>query len=247
MPQIYEVGGCVRDSLLGVQSKDIDFTFVLDDLNKSVESGFADMTKHLTDNKFKIFLSTPDCFTIRAMFPDDHANKGLVADFVMARKESGHIPGTRVAHFELGTLEDDLIRRDFRVNAIARDLDGNIIDPMNGQSDLARMVLNTPRDPMLTLIDDPLRMIRAIRFSITKGFGIHARVIEAMHQPELIDRLKETVSAERIREELSKAFQHDTVKTLRILNETDRILPGFLNACFPEGLWLMPTFKQIKK
>ena len=244
--EIFEVGGCVRDEMLGVESNDIDFTFVLADLNKTVEEGFAVMTKHLEDNGFKIFLSTPDCFTIRAMFPEGHQHEGTVADFVMARKESGHIEGTRLAEFELGTLEDDLLRRDFTVNAMAKALDGTIIDPFGGMEDLKKKVLNTPRDPMATMIDDPLRMLRAIRFSITKGFSIHSRVASAMRQPELIDRLKETVSQERIREELAKAFKFNTLETLRKLCTIDGFLPGFLDTCFGNGMWLQPSLKKKK-
>jgi len=245
--QIVIVGGCVRDEMLGIESNDIDFTFILPDLTKTVEEGFDVMTKHLTDNGFKIFLSTPDCFTIRAMFPKGHDHEGTVADFVLARKESGHIEGTRLAEFELGTLEDDLLRRDFKVNAMAKTLDGTIIDPFNGAQDLKDMILDTPRDPMVTMIDDPLRMIRAVRFSITKGFTIAPRVWDAMKQPELIVRLQETVSTERIREELSKAFKHDTLRTLRTLTQLDSVLPGFLEACFPKEITLLPSMKKIKK
>lgn len=247
MPKIFEVGGCIRDSFLGLQSKDIDFTFVLDDLSTSVEVGFQSMTDHLEKNGFEIFLSTPDCFTIRAKFPKDHVNAGLVADFVMARKEIGVIEGTRKPKIVLGTLFDDLERRDFTCNAIAKGLDDEIIDPFNGRGAIVAGVLDTPLDPMVTFMDDPLRMLRAIRFSITKDFDIAARVLVAMEQPELIDRLKETVSAERIREELNKAFEFDTLKTMRVLNQVDHFLPGFLEACFDSGLRLEPTFKKVKR
>jgi tRNA nucleotidyltransferase/poly(A) polymerase len=245
--KMFEVGGCVRDEFLGLQSKDIDFTFVLDNLDQTVEQGFADMTAFLKDNGFEIFLSTPDCFTIRAKFPKDHVHAGLVADFVMARKEIGVVPGTRRPILKLGTLHDDLERRDFRCNAIAKDVDGKIIDPFEGVADIQSRLLDTPLDPTVTFMDDPLRMLRAIRFRITKGFAIAPRVLDAMKQPELIDRLKETVSDERIREELGKAFAHDTLKTLRILNTVDELLPGFLDACFDSGLRLEPTFKKTKK
>ena len=66
MPKIFKVGGSVRDELLGVHSKDIDFTFVLDILDKTVEEGFQEMTEWMLEKGFEIFLSTPDCFTIRA-------------------------------------------------------------------------------------------------------------------------------------------------------------------------------------
>jgi tRNA nucleotidyltransferase/poly(A) polymerase len=204
MPKIFQVGGCVRDKILGVHTKDIDFTFVLDDLNKSVDDGFAEMTKWLEDQEFKIFLSTPDCFTIRAKFPKDHQHAGLVADFVMARKEIGYVEGTRRPILALGNLEDDLVRRDFTVNALAQDTDGNIIDLFNGAQDLADGILRTPLDPMVTFMDDPLRLLRALRFTITKDFTMHPDIWEAMKQPALLSKLELTVSGERIREEIMK-------------------------------------------
>lgn len=78
MPQIYKVGGCVRDRLLGLDSKDIDFTFILDDLNQSVQEGFNLMTEYLKSEGYEIFLSTPDMFTIRAKFPVNHKFKGML-------------------------------------------------------------------------------------------------------------------------------------------------------------------------
>jgi tRNA nucleotidyltransferase/poly(A) polymerase len=246
MPKLFEVGGCVRDSLIGVHTNDIDFTFVLDDLTKTVDDGFAEMTKFLTDNKFKIFLSTPDCFTIRAKFPKGHTHEGLVADFVMARKEVGVIPGTRKPILELGTLHDDLVRRDFTCNAIAKDLDGNLIDPFDGQSAIQSEMLITPLDPVDTFMDDPLRMIRALRFSITKGFTIAPKVWAAIFVPGLLDKLEEVVSVERIQAEVTKMMKHDTVATLRLLAEIDKIQPRLIEIMFSKGVWLMPTTKTIK-
>jgi tRNA nucleotidyltransferase (CCA-adding enzyme) len=132
MSKIYKVGGCVRDKLLGLDSKDIDFTFVCED-SQTVEGGWIEMTSWMKINGFEIFLSTPEMFTIRAKFPKDHQYAGMVADFVMARREVGYTKGTRHPLLELGTLEDDLIRRDFTLNAMAEDIDGNIIDLFDGQ------------------------------------------------------------------------------------------------------------------
>jgi tRNA nucleotidyltransferase/poly(A) polymerase len=179
MPKIFEVGGCVRDKILGVKSKDIDFTFVLDDLNGTVEKGFEHMTQWLKSEGFEIFLSTPDCFTIRAKFPKGHKHQG-VADFVMARKEMGYIPGTRKPILELGTLSDDLIRRDFTLNALAEDEDGKLIDLFGGLEDLKNGILRTPINPEITMMDDPLRILRAIRFTITKEFTIDMKIWTAM-------------------------------------------------------------------
>ena len=240
MPRIYKVGGCVRDKILEIDSKDIDFTFVLDDTNMSVEDGFAQMYKWLSDEGFQIFLSTPDCFTIRAKFPNNHQYEGMVADFVMARKEVGYIPGTRKPILKIGTLEDDLVRRDFTLNALAEDEDGKIIDLFGGADDLRRGYLRTPLDCKVTFDDDPLRILRAIRFCITKGFYIGAYMDGVIQDYDYETKMK-VVSIERIREELLKCFKHDTINTLRVLHE----YPSLRNYIFANNiLWLKPTFEK---
>jgi tRNA nucleotidyltransferase/poly(A) polymerase len=244
MPQIFKVGGCVRDKFLGVHSKDIDFTFVLDELDQTVEQGFQIMTEWMTERGFEIFLSTPDCFTIRARFPKDHQFTGMVADFVMARKEVGYVEGTRRPILELGTLHDDLLRRDFTVNAIAESVDGEIIDPFGGVADLKLGILRTPLPAEQTMMDDPLRILRALRFKITKGFSIDDQIWLAMAQPEILEKLKTTVSAERIRDEVFKMMKQDTPLTIQILSLVDtQSIPGFIDLVFGRGLWLKPTFE----
>jgi len=243
MPQIFKVGGCVRDGILGIDSKDIDFTFVLDNLDKTVDEGFDIMTQWLEYKEFTIFLSTPEMFTIRAKFPKGDPNEGLVADFVLARKEVGYKEGTRQPILELGTLEDDLVRRDFTLNALAISQDGNLIDLFGGQEDLRKGLLRTPLDAHITMMDDPLRFLRALRFSITKGFTIHSDIIAAMTQPEILEKLEKVVSAERIREEAFKMMKADTVKTLELFREVEQTLPGFTKLVFSRGLWLKPTFE----
>ena len=243
MPKIFKVGGCVRDEILGTLSKDIDFTFVLDDLSQTVTSGFQSMTDWMNSQGFEIFLSTPDCFTIRARFPKTSVHAGLVADFVMARKEVGYISGTRTPILELGTLEDDLIRRDFTLNAMAQDEEGNLIDLFNGQVDLEAKILRTPRDARITMMDDPLRILRALRFSITKKFTISNDIWWAMGQADILQKLEQVVSQERIRDEMFKMFKFDTVKSLELLRDVERTIPGFTALVFQKGLWLNPTFK----
>jgi len=244
MAEIFFVGGCVRDEILGIDSKDIDFTFVLDDLSKTVEEGFHEMTQWMKDRGYEIFLSTPEMFTIRAKFPKDHKFNGLVADFVMARKEIGYQEGTRNPILVLGTLEDDLIRRDFTLNAMAKDVDGNLIDLFGGVQDLERGILRTPLPAYKTMMDDPLRFLRALRFSITKGFNIHLDITNAMSQPDILEKLERVVSAERIREEVYKMMKADTVKTLELFRSVEEVLPGFTKLVFSRGLWLKPTFEK---
>lgn len=244
MPKLFKVGGCVRDRLLGVKTKDIDFVFVLDNLDKTVEEGFQEMKSWMENEGFTIFLSVPEMFTIRAKFPKGHKFEGLDADFVMARKEIGYSEGTRRPVLELGTLEDDLVRRDFTVNAMAEDEDGNIIDMFNGLEDLDFMLLRTPLDPKDTFMDDPLRILRALRFVITKGFTMYVDVWEAIQQPHILAKLTQTVSSERIREEVLKMMAVDTPRTIRLLIDIDNEVPGFLEVVFKEGLWLKPTFEK---
>ena len=244
MPKIFEVGGCVRDEILGVHTNDIDFTFVLDNLDRTVEEGFQIMTDWLKHKDFEIFLSTPDCFTIRAKFPKGHQHEGLVADFVMARKEVGVIEGTRKPILELGTLEDDLMRRDFTVNALAKNENGRIIDLFDGVHHLNEGMLITPLDPVKTFMDDPLRMIRALRFSITKDLYITDPVWNAIFHPGLLDKLEEVVSQERIQVEITKMMKHDTVKSLRLLHQIDILEPRLLQIIFKGQMWLMPSTKQ---
>jgi poly(A) polymerase len=244
MPKLYRVGGCIRDAILGIDSKDIDFTFVLDNLDQTVEEGFVQMEAWMKERKYEIFLSTPDMFTIRAKFPKGDKNEGLVADFVMARKETGYIEGTRRPILELGNVEDDLIRRDFTLNALAEDEDGNLIDLFGGVADLKVGLLRTPLDPKITMMDDPLRILRALRFSITKGFAIDLKIFDAIAQPEILEKLEKTVSAERIRDEVFKMMKHDTVKTLELFRTMEEIIPGFTSLVFGRGLWLEPTFKK---
>jgi tRNA nucleotidyltransferase/poly(A) polymerase len=240
--KFYEVGGKVRDEILGLQSKDIDYVAVPDDsLIRDISSAhtmFGILEGYLRTEGFEVFLVTPDCFTIRAKFPQGHRHQG-VADFVMARKEIGYISGTRQPNVVAGTLYDDLERRDFTLNALAKDEDGNIIDYFNGMEDLKRGYLRTPLDCKITFNDDPLRILRAIRFCITKGFWIGPHMDGVIQDYDYENKMG-VVSIERIREELYKCFKHDTIKTLQTLHE----YPALRNYIFKDNtLWLKPTLE----
>ena len=238
--KLFEVGGCVRDELLGLHTKDIDFTVELDDLTLSVDEGWERMLDFLKQEGFKIFLETKDCFTVRARFPKNHQHEGLIADFVMARKEIGYIENTRQPILELGSFEDDMVRRDFTVNALCKTEEGQLVDLFGGLKDLEDRILRTPLDPMVTLMDDPFRLLRALRFSVTKDFKICEELSNAMKQLDLLDKLQKVVSQERIREEVTKMMKHDTVRSLRIIDT----VPGLMEVIFKNGMWLMPTMKQ---
>lgn len=247
--KLYEVGGCVRDRFLGLDSKDIDYTFefTTEFLEKNTQLSPLDfynwMNYHLKENGFHIFLEVPEAFTTRAKFPLGHANENLVADFVLARKEKYENPESRTPTVEIGTLYDDLKRRDFTVNAIAQDEEGNIIDPFNGQGALKLNVLRCPTDAKTSFNDDPLRMLRALRFSITKGFRMNQDILKIIHHDkDMWEKFSAVVSQERIREELYKMFNYDTVETINLLTNINRLASiDVLNKIFGDNLWLKPT------
>jgi len=226
--KMYEVGGCVRDEILGLKSKDIDFSVELsaEDLrfNKIVSDDtdpFIIMVNELKDRGFTIFAETPDFFVAKGKFPKRGFEKydGLVADFVLARKESTYSDGRRPDKVEVGTLLDDLSRRDFTMNAIAKDFDGSYIDPFNGQQDIAAQVIVAVGDPMVRLNEDALRAMRALRFSVTKGFAIDPELAFAMQTVAVTEALRTIISKERIAEELSKMFRWDTLASLEALRQ----------------------------
>jgi tRNA nucleotidyltransferase/poly(A) polymerase len=233
----YLVGGAVRDEILGLSNKDLDYVFVFEDLdeNQTAEECFNEMYQNIQD-RGEIFLSTPSCYTIR--YKDRKTKE--VKDVVMARKEIGYIEGTRTPIVKPGTLYDDLERRDFTLNALAKDEDGTIIDYFNGLDHLRFKILITPLDANVTFNDDPLRLLRALRFSITKDFRMCDDIWNELNNFDYDEKMG-VVSTERIREELFKCFKHDTLKTLDKLNEfkylRDYIFKNNL-------LWLKPTMEQ---
>ena len=241
MFKFYEVGGKVRDELLGLTNKDVDYVAVPCEEalkeNLTTCDMFQLLWEHLIAEKFEIFLVTPDCYTIRAKFPEGYKYQG-VADFVMARKEVGYVPGTRTPIVEPGNLYDDLSRRDFTVNAMAKDPDtGEIIDYFYGKHDITNALIRTPLDPVTTFDDDPLRILRAIRFAVTKRFTIEQTTWQAMVLYDYDSKMP-VVSEERIREELIKCFRCNTIRTLTYLD----YLPRLRDYIFSKtNLWLKPT------
>lgn len=240
--ELFEVGGAVRDSILGLKSKDIDYTVVITSEFENIPPSlaFGWFESQIKMEGFEIFLVTEEMFTIRAKFPKTHIHVGLVADFVMARYEEGFQEGTRRPLIcRIGTLEDDLKRRDFTINAIARDINGKLIDPFNGQKDLSRNVLRCPIDAQTSFNDDPLRVLRALRFSLTKNMWMDTDIHNGIKLLPA-ERFIETVSVERIREELDKMFKFDTKKTLELMIEL-KLNNESLFDCIFDQIWLKPT------
>jgi tRNA nucleotidyltransferase/poly(A) polymerase len=243
MFEFAEVGGAVRDKFLGVDSKDVDFVAIPDDdINfLDASSAFAFLCTHLKAEGFKVFLETPEFFTVRAQVPDGHPLKKRtnVADFVLARKDGPSSDGRRPDFVLPGTLMDDLQRRDFTVNAMAI-LDDELIDPFCGREDLENNFLRFVGNPTERIAEDGLRVMRALRFHITKGFDVDAETWDAVNSEFAAEMLMK-VSTERIREELDKMFLFNTVQSMETLSGVRRNLK---KAIFRDGLRLMPTLKK---
>lgn len=215
--EAYVIGGFVRDLLLKRESKDIDIV--------AVGSGIA-LAEHVASQ----------------LGPDTHVNVfknfgtaqirhgDLEVEFVGARKES-YRSDSRKPLVEDGSLQDDQNRRDFTINAMGISLAlssyGDLVDPFEGMKDLRKKIIRTPLDPDVTFSDDPLRMMRAIRFATQLNFDIEPDTFDSIERMK--DRIR-IVSAERITDELNKIILSPVPSYgFKLLNQT-----GLLQIIFPE-------------
>lgn len=187
--EAYVIGGYVRDYYLRRPCTDIDVVVVGSGI-KVAEALASELRTHVS--VFKNFGT--------AML---HAD-GMEVEFVGARKES-YSHDSRKPHVETGTLRDDQLRRDFTINALAWSLNsgrfGELVDPFGGMQDMDDCIIRTPCDPDVTFSDDPLRMMRAVRFASQLGFDIAPETFEAIERN--CERIK-IVSRERIIAEINK-------------------------------------------
>jgi len=238
-----EVGGAVRDKFLGLDSKDVDFVAipVNPKMFANADEAFVTLVNVLKVDGFDVFLETPQFFTVRAQVPDWHPLKQRtnVADFVLARKDGPSSDGRHPDFVLPGTLMDDLQRRDFTVNAMAI-LDDELVDPFGGREDLNSNLLRFVGDPKERIAEDGLRVLRAMRFCVTKGFDIEPNTWGAVNSDFAAEMLHK-VSVERIRDELEKMFLADTVFTMELLADVRLTMK---DAIFRDGLRLMPTLKK---
>jgi poly(A) polymerase len=213
---VYVVGGYVRDLLLGQEVRDIDVVVMGDGIRFAEDAARE--------------LEAPPPVTFEKFGTAMVATDGGKIEFVGARKErySGE---SRSPAVSVGTLEDDLRRRDFTVNALAVALNaprfGTLLDPLGGRADIDAGILRTPLDPAQTFDDDPLRILRGFRFAAQLRFTIDPASLAAMK--EMRDRLS-IVSQERITEELFKILKTPAPSVgLRLMFDT-----GVLTIVFPE-------------
>jgi poly(A) polymerase len=215
--ETYVIGGFVRDLILNRPSNDIDIVTIGSGIQLA-ETIAKKLVPNIQVSIFKTFGT--------AMFK----YQSLDVEFVGARKES-YSEDSRKPVVEDGTLEEDQNRRDFTINALAiclnKDRFGELIDPFGGIQDIENKIIRTPLEPGITFSDDPLRMMRAIRFSSQLGFTIEENTLEAISRNK--DRIH-IISKERIGEELNKIILSSKPSVgFKLLEKT-----GLLEIVFPE-------------
>jgi poly(A) polymerase len=217
--ETYVIGGYVRDQILERNRElyDIDIVTIGSGIHLAQKVAAA-INPKLKVSVFKNFGT--------AMF----RHRDIEFEFVGARKESYRLE-SRKPLVENGTLEDDQQRRDFTINAMALSLNhhnyGNLLDPFNGIEDLKNKIIKTPLDPRITFSDDPLRMLRAIRFASQLDFRIEDATLEAIASQ--CDRIN-IVSKERISDEINKIILSPTPSIgFKLLEKT-----GLLKIILPE-------------
>jgi len=221
----YVVGGYVRDKILSRQTKDIDIVVI----GSGIELAEAYAAKIGPRAKVKVFKNFG---TAMVRFYDQEE---WIVEFVGARKES-YRADSRKPIVEDGTLEDDQNRRDFTINTLAISLNeddiGTLLDPFGGYKDMETGLIRTPLDPDRTYSDDPLRMMRAIRFATQLDFVIEKESFDAIRRNA--DRIT-IISRERINDELEKIIM------------TTKPSPGF-HLLFDSGLLkiIFPEFVALK-
>ena len=215
--QAFVIGGFVRDIFLRRHNNDIDIVTLGNGIDLAEKTAHA-ISPKLTVSVFKNFGT--------AMF----RYNGMEYEFVGARKES-YSHDSRKPHVEAGTLEEDQNRRDFTINALALSLNkenfAELLDPFNGLQDMNDKIIRTPLDPALTFSDDPLRMMRAVRFAAQLDFTIEEKTFEGIRQMK--ERIS-IVSMERIIDEFNKIMM--TEKPSHGIVLLDKA--GLLELIFPE-------------
>lgn len=212
----FVIGGYTRDLILTRPSKDIDFVTEGSGVKLADKAAKALGVKKV--NFFKTYGTAQFVY------------QGLELEFVGARKES-YNKTSRNPIVEEGTLEDDQNRRDFTINAMAislsKDSFGEVIDPFGGLGDIEKKIIRTPLDPDITFSDDPLRMMRAIRFATQLDFTIEPETLEAIKRNS--ERIK-IITKERISVELNKIILSPIPSVgFKLLYDT-----GLLELIFPE-------------
>ena len=218
--EAYAIGGYVRDAILGQKNND-----TYPDIDITVKGDYNTFSKHLA-KELNINTIVPfENFKTSRLVHDEYQ-----IEIAETRKES-YVKDSRKPIVESTTLEEDLLRRDFTINAIAMSLNdknfGEIIDPLGGIKDLNKGILITPLDPDETFSDDPLRMLRAVRFAAKLDFQIASNILDSISR---MSKRLDIISWERITEEILKCLKTDKPSiAFYLMKDT-----GLLGYVFPE-------------
>jgi tRNA nucleotidyltransferase (CCA-adding enzyme) len=213
---IYEVGGSIRSEQLGL---------IPDDRDWAIEAPSYDAMKaYIVDTcGGQIYQEKPQYYTIKANIPGIGSN-----DYVLCREEGPYSDGRRPDWVKPGSIEKDLMRRDFTMNARARKRDGTVLDPFDGHAHTAARLIVCVGDTGQRMREDALRLLRAVRFCVTLDFIIHPDIEKCLVDSRYL-KLLSSISVERMREELMKMFAPKlTIKAIRALFHTYEALGNAL-------------------
>ncbi len=226
--KLYMVGGAVRDRILGKTPKDLDFVVLAD--------SFEGMVSYLEGVGCKIHVTYPQFGTLKAKHPlyGD-------CDFALPRMDGEYTDGRRPDFVTVGSLYTDLCRRDFTMNAMAQDMDTmEIMDPFLGKRDLENGILRCVGNTQDRLTEDPLRLLRAFRFSVTLGMSMELDLTVALiYTPEDLKARMASVSSERVREEFLKAS-----RGLRTFLYSITSYPYLVDLMEERGISLVPSLAK---
>ena len=225
--RIFEVGGSIRNELMGKSANDRDFAVIAPD--------YDTMRKYLLDKGATFYQERPQYVSIRAKL----SPLGAV-DFTLARKESFYTDARHPDKVTTAqTIEEDLSRRDFRMNAIAREVDTSVlIDPFNGQSDIINKCIQCVGNATDRFKEDRLRIFRSIRFACQLNFTISSEVSNAIDIFKNITDF-ESVTKEMLQTELCKAFSSDWKHAISIIQSH----PFLWDVIENKSIWLKPTLE----
>lgn len=261
--KLYLVGGAVRDHLLGRATKDFDFAVEADSYEQM-------RTELLRDYAARIWKEDPKFVTLRAKVVVDRGTfdgifdkrispdkwHGLVdADFTLCRKEAMYSDGRHPDTVTPASIFEDLARRDFTCNAIAMESDGTLLDPHNGEEDIVFRRLRTVGDPVLHFEEDPLRILRGLRFMVTHQIGtdIYPNVLDHWYASiwkdgnianvrQHISNMFTSVPTERVHAEFDRMMRYDWYHTMLLIRDR---YPWVLDILidYPR-LWFKPTLED---
>lgn len=232
-PKMYLVGGAVRDEIEGLEPNDLDY---------AIEAPSYDVMKFFVTHHLKAYVKVenPEYTTLKALY------KNETCDFVLCRKDGLYKDGRHPESVEVGTIYDDLARRDFTINAMARDMaTSEILDPFNGKEDLKNKLLRCVGNTEERMKEDSLRLLRAMRFSLTKNLYLDSELQWALENFSLVSKL-ENLKPDRIYQEYSKCYKNCRLDEIMHFHYTyQRFSLALFDVMRKKGISVMPTLKKI--